>query len=409
MQWASLPSNNADTSRTPPAAAANSGLGLKNGDRTTPAFTPVPVNNTTNAPDDYVISAYDPAGNTTAAAGAKTKLAVWRLDSAGVLHAANDLTVNTFDVPSAAQQSGSANQLDTLDGRLTQAVGDATTGIYTQHTVKSGVVSEVDWYEVTASGGVASLAQQGAIALASTWVYNAAISPRFDGQGAAIFYNTSNSSRAIDIETKIRRPSTATGAFEGGQTVLATSPAPVTETGTCGVGGFPCRWGDYAGASPDPVQTNVVWGTSMFNTASGSLPAWSDENFAVYAAVRPNAPLITLARADGRGDAAITWTPSAFDPGAPVTSFEVLAFVGGVPGPNVVVNSGSAAALQFHGLTFGTTYTFVVFAMNAVGSSPGSNISSPVTISGGVVQSTPSAPPSRSPNTGSSPAPPPPR
>jgi hypothetical protein len=344
--------------------------------------------------------------------GARTKLSTWRLDSAGVLHRSSDLTVPSYDTPTSAQQLGTSDTIDTLDGRLTQAVGDPVTGIYTQHTVLSaGGVSEVDWYEITASGGVTSLAQHGVIAASSVWVFNAAISPRFDGQGAAVFYNSSASSFDPIITAQIRRPSTPAGTFEAGSLTLVSSAAADTDF-SCNnpMPGIPCRWGDYAGATPDPVQTNVVWGTSEFNTATGATPAWSDRNFAVYAAVRPNAPLLTSAQPDGRGDAAITWTASAFDPGAPVTSFEVIAFVGGVPGPNVVVLSGNASALQFGGLTLGTTYTFAVFAINAVGFSPESNMSSPVTISGGVAQSTPPAtPPTRSPNTQSTPAPPPSR
>jgi len=56
----------------------------------------------------------------------------------------------------------------------------------------------------------------------------------------------------------------------------------------------PCRWGDYAGASPDPIQSNKVWGS---NQAQGRVsskpctvpgiggshpcPSWFTNNFAL--------------------------------------------------------------------------------------------------------------------------------
>ena len=49
-----------------------------------------------------------------------------------------------------------------------------------------------------------------------------------------------------------------------------------------------CRWGDYAGASPDPAApttgtTGQVWGTSMLSAPGGSSSSsgWTTRNFAV--------------------------------------------------------------------------------------------------------------------------------
>lgn len=410
MEWTNLPANNSDTSCTVPATEGGNNQALLDGDGITPAFTPVPVNNDTNASDVYVISAYDPAGNTGGSPAPKSKLSTWWLDATGTLNAGNDLGVNSYQMPMSASQPGTTDTIDTLDGRLTQAVGDPTTGMYTQHTVLSaGGQSEVDWYEITASGGVATLVQQGTIVNTSIWTFNAAISPRFDGQGAAIFYNESSGSFAPIISSKIRRPSTAAGTFEAGSTTLASSSASVTDF-SCNnpTLGSPCRWGDYSGATPDPVQTNVVWGTNEFNTASGSTPAWSDQNFAVYAAVRPFAPTSVMARSDGRGDAVVSWTPSSFDPGSPVTSFQIFAHVGATQVASMTVPN--ATVVQFRGLSQGVTYTFTVFAINAVGFSPSSPASNPVTIDGAVTQASPAPiPPARSPISGSAPPTPSPR
>ena len=53
---------------------------LINGDGHTFTFTPVPVNTDSSTSDGYVLSAYDPAGNTPEAPGPQHLLAVWRLD-----------------------------------------------------------------------------------------------------------------------------------------------------------------------------------------------------------------------------------------------------------------------------------------------------------------------------------------
>jgi hypothetical protein len=275
-----------NTSCTLPATLGQTSTStqLKNGDNTTPAFTPVPVNTMTGATDGYVVSAYDPSGSNGRTPAAKTKLAIWHLDSTGMLHQNADITVPSFDVPTSAPQNGSSNLIDTLDARLTHAVGDPTTGIWFQHTVAgSSGRSVVRWYEIQVVGSVASKTQQGDIASATDWVFNGSISPRFDGLGAAIFYNRSSTAILPVIAAQDRRAATALGAMDPGEVVLATSTATDSENLSCGVGGFPCRWGDYSAASPDPVQVGLVWGTNEFTPMASVLmnPSWGDENFAI--------------------------------------------------------------------------------------------------------------------------------
>jgi len=293
MEWAKLPGNG-DTSCTLPAVAGVTPLSpsLKNGDGTV-AFTPVPVNTTSNASDVWIVAAADPAGNVPPGTP-RNLVAAWDLDSAGTLHARADIPVALYDTPTPAQQLGGTPTtylLDTLDARLTQAVGNPNDGIYTQHTVKdSAGRSEVEWYEFKQSGANLVLIQQGVIDTASSWTFNAAISPRYDGLGAAIFYNVSSATTHPSIQAQIRTSTTPDDTFLPGVLTLATSPAAVKETLSCNVSGFPCRWGDYSGASPDPVNHAVVWGTNMFNTAATTVPAWSDENFAVGITQSPPAP-----------------------------------------------------------------------------------------------------------------------
>jgi hypothetical protein len=383
--WAPLPASNNDTTCNL-ANLFRSPTPLKNGDGATLAFTPVPVNTDSSATDGYVVSAYDPGGNTnnSGVVTTQSKLAVWHLDSAGVLHPDADIPVNPYTVPFSAPQSGggTTDVIDTLDGRLTQAVGDPATGIWTQHTVNGpGNRSVVDWYELTFPGSFPIPMQQGIVSSPTDFVFNAAISPEFDAQGAAIVYNRSSSSIFPVIAAQVRRAGTAANQMEPGELILATSSAtdldfscnnPVVPPPA-----VPCRWGDYAGATPDPVQPCAVWGTSEFNTAPTSTPAWSDENFALLVEAAPHAPTGVVARA-GDQSAWVGWTPSSFDAGTPTGSFKLTAYVGASPVATLTVSAPATTAI-FKGLTNGTTYTFTVIAINVIGPSPESAPSNPVT------------------------------
>jgi hypothetical protein len=280
IAWIPLPANGVTACPTNPPIGSSS-FPLKNGDGSTLTFTPVPVNTESNAADGYVVSAYDPAGNVTPTPVPQNKLAVWHLDSSGILHQDPDTPVNPYAFPPPATQSGGVT-LDTLDGRLTQAVGDTSTGIWTQHTVSNGGVSKVTWYELTRSGSSLTLIQQGDVTgAAGEYIFNAAISPTSGAHGAAIFYNRSSATIHPLIAARSRVDTTPAGNMDPGELVLATSPATDADSSCTSQGGPPCRWGDYSGASPDPDQSDAVWGTNMFITAATSIPAWQDENFAV--------------------------------------------------------------------------------------------------------------------------------
>jgi hypothetical protein len=350
--WITKPANGDKTCALP--ATGGTGGVLKNKDGVTNAFTPVPVNTMTSAANGYVVSAYDSSGSNGQLPATRNKVGVWHLDSAGGLHQDNDLTVASYNAPAPAPQLGGPNPVDTLDGRLTQAVGDPITGIWTQHTVNGpGNRSVVDWYEVGASGSAETLTQQGVISSATDWIFNAAISPRFDAQGAAIFY--SRSSSAIDpvIGGQMRLSATPAGTMEPGELVLRSSTAADADF-TCG-GGFPCRWGDYSGATPDPVQTNVVWGTNMIITAATAAPAWADQNFAVLFVGTPT----SITAIAGDESAGVSWAPPTFDSAQVTYTIKVYS---GVTLVKTVVIPAPASSTFVAGLTNGVTYTFTVTA-----------------------------------------------
>jgi hypothetical protein len=85
---------------------------------------------------------------------------------------------------------------------------------------------------------------------------------------------------SIKVASKI-----GTGAISA-LTLVATSTAADTGFDCIQLGH--CRWGDYAGASPDPAApttgtTGQVWGTSMLSAPGGSSSSsgWTTQNFAV--------------------------------------------------------------------------------------------------------------------------------
>lgn len=396
MAWIQLPSSGTTTCTTlPPFGHTNTNPPLKNGDGVTPAFTPVPVNTDSSAGDGYILAAYDPAGNVQTPAP-QNKLAVWHVDASGVLHQDPDIAVGTYDAPPFAPQLGTALLIDTLDARLTQAVGDPKTGIWTQHTVAGSGPSKARWYEVAMSGLAMSLVQEGDITSGSDYVFNASISPSWNGHGAVIGYNRSSSTIDPVIAARFRTSSTPLGTMESGELVLASSSAADTDR-SCNnpTAGFPCRWGDYSGMSPDPTQTYVVWGTSEFNTASGLSPAWQNENFAVLAAYAALAPGNVTA-AIGDASACVSWTQSAIDAGTPDTSYTIKVYQGATLAQSVVINAPANSGCV-KGLTNGVTYTLTVTATNAVGSSPESTPSAPGTPTRAAPQSGATSPPSRDP------------
>jgi hypothetical protein len=396
IAWAPLPANGVTTC-TLPAFQGTSGA-LRNGDGVSVAFTPVPVNTYTSATDGYVVSAYDPF-STSPTSSPRTKVSVWHVNSAGVLFADNDVAVNTFDAPTPAPQLNGVYPIDTLDARLTQAVGDPTAGIYTQHTVAgAGGRSEVQWYQFVVSGSSVVLVQQGRISSPTDWVFNGAISPRSDGLGAAIVYNRSSSTIYPLIAARSRFQSTPAGTWSAGELVLASSTAFDNDVSCNSPRGSPCRWGDYAAATPDPVQANLVWGTSEFNTASTSAPAWSDQNFALWVAAAPTG----VTGAPGDGSAFVSWTAPPLESVGPITNYTIKAFVGTAAVATMTTGDAGTSA-TFKGLTNGTTYTFTVTANGSIGASPESMPSNAVTPSRATLQTSSAPVPPRDPVNPSSP------
>src|SRR6202011_5488433 len=81
-----------------------------------PAFTPVPANSVDQSSTGYIVAAHD---DTTAP---QSKVMVWHMAAGPTLVADGDMNVGSFGVPPSVPQPGTTYLLDSLDGRLTQAI-----------------------------------------------------------------------------------------------------------------------------------------------------------------------------------------------------------------------------------------------------------------------------------------------
>lgn len=155
----------------------------------------------------------------------------------------------------------------------------------------------------------------------------------------------------------------------------------------------------YDGGSPlTSVTANVYNGSTLVGTASGlssPLTITGLPNSTVYSvaltatnaigtstpstgpffktASVPAAPTIGTATAVGAYGVSVTFTPSTSNNGSTITSYTL------VSNPAGFTASGSSSPLTISGLTPSTTYTFTVYATNAIGNGPASSASNSIT------------------------------
>ena len=129
---------------------------LLDGDGQTKTFTPVPTNTSDSGANDYIISAYPLSQAHPNQATLTAFHVVYKNGSANSLYRDGDLNVSPFSLPPDIPQPSTSYVLDSLDGRITQAVArydpDAgATAIWTTHTIREPggpAFAEVRWYEL---------------------------------------------------------------------------------------------------------------------------------------------------------------------------------------------------------------------------------------------------------------------
>jgi PKD repeat protein len=297
-----------------------------------PVFTPVPANVYGPSSTGYVVASEYPETETSSAN--KVDLFTVTKNGAGepAWHAPTTVSVSSYFFPPGVPQPASTDTIDSSDTRLTQAVAaeDVNTHlmqIWTQHTVSSllGTPSVVRWYEL--KPGSSTPTQEGTVAgSAGDFAFNAAISPTTRGNGAAIDYNVGGPTQEVQLHGQSRGPATTGGTMAEDVTLAESEgvdddfscPSVTAETA-------PCRWGDYAGASPDPLHPGVVWGTGELNgkpdTAEHNA-RWKTENFALTLHAPPGAGF-TVATASPSGGTPVEFDGSSGeDPAEPIAAYE---------------------------------------------------------------------------------------
>jgi hypothetical protein len=301
--------------------------------------------------------------------------------------------VTAYTTPPNAPQPNTTDKLETWEGRLMQAVAAADPGaggaeaVWTQHTVAGGAGTVVRWYELLP--GKLEVKQSGTISDLSLFVFNAAIAPTLSG-GAVIDYDTANASSLVQIVAQSRLGSDPAGTMSGPVTLA--SSAAIDSDFTCpshepkNTG---CRWGDYAGASVDPNNPNVVWGANQVDGPVGKEPKEHEAQWAtqIFALTPPAAPTVETKAATAVTQTSATLNASVNPNGVqvseckleygPTTSYGQSAPCTPPPGMGT---SEVAVSAALESLAEGATYHFRVSATNAGGPSFGSDLTFTTTL-----------------------------
>jgi hypothetical protein len=193
------------------------------------------------------------------------------------------VNIPTTTVPASARQPSFTQLLDTSDTRMTQAVMARNPAranalsLWTQQTIPNTATgSQVQFYEIRPDVAAPILQRTGKIAGAATsFLFNAAISPDrrltdlTTGSNFVVGYSVS----APTINARIVAGSSINGAAPTFQTVK-NGAGPYRDFSCAGAFQV-CRWGDYAGATPDPVpQGGAASAVGLTNQYSpgGAMP-----------------------------------------------------------------------------------------------------------------------------------------
>lgn len=162
-------------------------------------------------------------------------------------------------------QPGTTRTLDSLADRLMYRLSYRNFGtreaLLVNHSVASGGVSGVRWYELNIGGGSPTVRQQGTFQPTADyrWMGSAAMDKT---GGIAVGYSVSNSSTIKpSIYYAFRSPSDALGTMGPEAQVLN---GPGVQTGTLS------RWGDYSTMSVDPVDDCTMVFTTEYIPSDGT-------------------------------------------------------------------------------------------------------------------------------------------
>jgi hypothetical protein len=253
--------------------------------------TPVPANLVDDSNGTgYVVANADltvPPYNTASGANFLTVFAVTKDGSGNATFSApTNVGVASYSMPANAPEKGSSALIDTLDGRFEASVaavdptrngGSGGIGVWTAHAVFGGAGTQERWYEIDPTGAGA-IFQNGTATDDSRFVWNGAISPDRGngslGSSMAMSVSTSSATAYPAIAAVWKKG----GGAQSALTTLVQATGPNVDF-SCS----PCRWGDYSGATPDPLGNGKVWLANQYNVASSDTSGtdWRTRIFAL--------------------------------------------------------------------------------------------------------------------------------
>ncbi len=166
-------------------------------------------------------------------------------------------------------QAGTANQLDSLAGRLMYRLayrnfGDHESLVVTHSVSNGSTPAAVRWYEIRDPNGTPTVFQQGTFSPDATSRWMGSIAQ--DKRGNMLLgYSTSSASLHPGIRLTGRLVSDASGSMQSENTLL---------TGVGSQTGGLTRWGDYSAMTIDPTDDCTFWYTTEYLKTTGSFN-WS--------------------------------------------------------------------------------------------------------------------------------------
>jgi hypothetical protein len=298
--------------------------------------------------------------------GATSKLQLWSVDGVpgvgtGVSVSTKSLTMQTtLVIPPDAVQPNSAIAIATNDARLLNLVyrdGSLWMGGTTGCT-PDGSSLRACLHFVQADAFAQTVTQEITFGEPGTDYYYPAVALDASDNLLAVF-NRSSSSEFVSVYASGHNASDAAGSFNAPTLVHASiaayDPSP-----------YPPRWGDYLGISVDPFDAGgSVWVAGEYVGADGGLnwSTWIARVSAGSGCALPSTPT-GLAGAPGDAQVALSWNPSLGAIGYNVKRATASG------GPYTTIAPGVAATTFVDaGLTNGTTFYYVVSAINACGES----------------------------------------
>jgi hypothetical protein len=217
------------------------------------------------------------------------QITVWAVRGTGGaprLVESRGITVAAFAEPSPAPQPRTKARIDPSDTRLSLAVmnrdpsmGGADAAWLSHAVAGPNRRAVIRWYEI--DPGRLAVLRQGTVQRGTNWAMYPAISPTSRGNSAVLHYVAAGPRLLPQIRARYRGRGDPAGTLRR-DVPLATSAAGVA---TMQCESSICRYGDYAGASPDPRRPDLVWGTGQLMGRPvrnhRRWPNWETLNFAV--------------------------------------------------------------------------------------------------------------------------------